>query len=124
MSYACKHCGTVIMEDDTDLCHDCSHAEKVRTLPYYKRFIEFPNEPRPNEPCNDFEHPERWALVAYWEKSMADQAAAQIATLQATQRELVEVLEPFAMIELHHGFPSLNLAVIKARDALAKIKGE
>ena len=70
MSAACKTCRTPIDGDDEDLCQQC----KARGMPYYERFVKFPDLPRPNEPCNDFEHAVRWALVAYWEKARADRA--------------------------------------------------
>lgn len=48
-----------------------------KDAPYYARYEANPDLPRPIEPCNNFEHPTRWALVAYWEKAKADRLEAQ-----------------------------------------------
>jgi hypothetical protein len=37
---------------------------------------------RPIEPCNDFEHPIRWAKLAYLEKARADRIEAENKCLQ------------------------------------------
>jgi len=90
MSYARKHCGITIMEDDKDLCPTCELSMKIQETPYYKRYVKYPDEPRPNEPCSDFEHPVRWALVAYWEKARADRAEAALAAFNSLTVESSE----------------------------------
>ena len=70
-------------------------CEKENSLQYYKKYIEKPDLPRPLEPCNDFEHPIRWANLAYWEKARADRMAAQ-------HDELLAALKTFVAIPYTH----------------------
>lgn len=83
-------------------------------VPYYRRFTEFPELGRPNEPVNDFEHPIRWALLAYWEKARADRMEIQ-------RNEILGALERIEQYGAQ-GFKGDYTQAQIAKDAIAKIR--
>ena len=91
-------------------------CESENSLPYYKKYSENPDLPRPLEPCNDFEHPIRWANLAYWEKARADRMEIQ-------QKELLVALE---RIERYgsQGFKGDFTQAQIAKDVIEKIRSK
>lgn len=74
----------------------------------------------PNEPCNDFEHPVRWALVAYWEKARADRAEAQRDKLLAA---LADIGSFVATGGEHSNWQVIvNNMAAKAREAIKEVE--